>query len=327
MTPLSQQLKGITSRIRQTAQQQQQAGQAANVFQTQQALTEVARQPQPTDATALAQQMAPTITQAQGQVALQAQQERGQQELQAGQAAVTQQQRQANLALQNRQRATELEIAQKQREGKLRQNSSELELSKKLQTRELAEQKRMQQTGFYFDNRISFLTRKQREDLAASDRFLKNQLFDSRLQFKQAEAERKFSNARQLADYVILSHEDGLATKKKLQEMTLAYQRDQVIMEAAYAKISQALEQEFQKSEQQASQAQKKKLLELKQAMEQRMREKKRQANKMTNMITGVVKVGAGVAVAAASSWTGVGAAAGATIAAGGVGDLAATQA
>ena len=99
MALLSQQLRNIANNVQTAQQNQVGVGQAANIYQTQQALTQLSQRPQPgigaADATALAQQMAPAITQEQAKVDIQAQQQAGQQILQAGQFAAQQQEAQA----------------------------------------------------------------------------------------------------------------------------------------------------------------------------------------------------------------------------------------
>jgi hypothetical protein len=302
---LSQQLKNIANNVQAAQQTQAGVGQAANMFQTQQALTQLSQKPQPgagaADATALAQQLAPAITQEQAKVDIQAQQQAGQQILQAGQSAAQQQEAQAKQRLEQQRLATEREIAEKQLEGKLKQNSLELEQSKRLQTREINQQKRFQQTGFEYNDRISFLTRKQREDLASMGAFMKQQIFDSRLQFSIKEGKRKFSNERQLADYAILSAQNEIKLNEHLRSMQQAHDKEMILLEAAYNKLVQQRKQEFAKQEQDRDQALVRDLTIKRNAIRAKMRRKQANRAMWTNSIKGVVIISAAVAVTVAA--------------------------
>jgi len=305
---LSQQLKNIANNVQAAQQTQAGVGQAANMFQTQQALTQLSQKPQPgagaADATALAQQLAPAITQEQAKVDIQAQQQAGQQILQAGQSAAQQQEAQAKQRLEQQRLATEREIAEKQLEGKLKQNSLELEQSKRLREREINQQKRFQQTGFEYNNRISFLTRKQREDLASMGAFMKQQIFDSRLQFSIKEGKRKFSNERQLADYAILSAENEIQLNEHLRSMQQAHDKEMILLEAAHNKLVQQRKQEFAKQEQDRDQALVRDLTIKRNAIRAKMRRKQANRAMWTNSIKGAAIIATAVAVTVASGGT-----------------------
>lgn len=323
MAKLSEKLRGVVSQAKQAADQQYAAGTASNVYQTQQALTQATTQPQVLDATQVAQQLAPAITQAQADVALKAQAQAGTQALEAGQRALGEEEQRTRLRLESQRQITEREISDLQREGKLRQNSLELEQSKRLQARELKDQQRMQQTGLVFDNRISFLTRKQREDLAGIGRLAKQQVFDSRLQFKIEEGKRKFSNDRQLADYAVLSAENEIELQKRLRVMEQAFTRSIQTMEIAQVKIQQRMTQEFQKAEQDKNQALALELAQAKKALEEKIRRKKARAAATKAIIKGVIVTGA-IAATIATAGAAAPAAAGAAGAAGAGGAAAA---
>jgi len=308
MALLSQQLKNIAGRVQQTASQQQAAGQASNIFQTQQALSQLSQRPQPgapaADATALAQQMAPAITQEQAKVDIQAQQQAGAATLQAGQALAQQEEAQAQQRLEQQRQATEKEIAEKQLAGELKQNSLELEKSKRMQSKEISQQKRFKQTGIEYDNRISFLTRKQRQDLAGMGTFLKQQIFDSRLQFAQDEEGRKFSNERQLADYAILAAQNDIELNRHLKSMQRAHDKEIILLEAAYNKISQQRKQAFAAQEQLKDQSLERELKKRENALLEKMRRKKANQAMWVNGIKGAAIIGTAVAVTVASGGT-----------------------
>ena len=309
MATLSERLRQISQGIQAQAGQQAGTAQAGNVMQTQQALTQGQQRAGMGNIRATAQQMAPAVAQAQGQAALQAQQQAGQQVMQATAQAAEQQ-----LGAQQRAQASERmmsdnEIATLEREGKLRQNDQRLRQAKQLQAEDIAAQRRMQQTGIEFDNRVSFLTRKQREDLASLGNLLKQQMFDSRLQFGADERGRKFSNERQLADYAVASAQDELQLKNRLREMKQAFEKEQIMFEAVQQKIVQAIEHEFKKSEQERDQRLLRQLAEMKRAAEAEQRRKAAKAQAINSIIVG----GATVAGAVMSGGNPAGAMAGAS--------------
>lgn len=287
MATLSERLRQISSNIQAQAGQQAGTAQAANVMQTQQALTQGQQRAGMGNIRATAQQMAPAVAQAQGQAALQAQAQAGQQVMQATAQAAQQQ-----LGAQQRAQASERmmsddQIADMQRKGELRQNDQRLRQAKQLQTEDIAAQRRMQQTGIEFDNRLSFLTRKQREDLSSLGRLLKQQVFDSRLQFAADERGRKFSNERQLADYAVASAQDEQQLKARMREMKQAFEKEQIMFEAVQQKIVQAIEHEFQKSEQERDQRLLRQLAEMKRAAEAEQRRKAAKAQAINSIIVG----------------------------------------
>jgi len=295
MASLSQQLRQIASGINQQAQSQMAAAQGANTFQTQQAMTQAVQQPQaPADATKMAQQFAPAVTQAQSQASLQAQQQAGQQQLAATQMAAQEKARREEQKFREEQLRAEVDIAERQRAGELKQNSAELRQAKELDKDELAVQQRISAAGYEYDNRISFLTRKQREDLAALGGYIKQQVFDSRLQFDISEGERRFSNTRQLADFAVLQAENQIDLDNKMRVMKQSYEKESIILKAAQAKIEQRLKYEFQKAEQDKDQALVKELYEKKRALDEEIRRKKAQGGMVRGIIsTSIQAVGA----------------------------------
>lgn len=292
---LSQQLRQIASNISQQAQRQGAAAQGANVFQTQQAMTQAVQQQPPgagVDAAKMAQQFAPAITQAQSQAALQTQQQAGQQQLAATQALAQEGAQKKELDLREKQLEDDVKIAERQREGKLRQNSAELRQAKELTQDEIQTQQRIRALGFAYDNRLSFLTRKQREDLAAFGGYLRQQIFDSRLQFDISEGERKFSNNRQLADFAVMQAESDIDLQNKKRIMQQAYEKDRIMLETARQKILDRLEFEFKKSEQEINQQLTQELYEKKRAVEAEIRRKKQQGAMVRSIGAGVIRVG-----------------------------------
>jgi len=295
---LAQNLRNITRQLNQQAQQQVSTAQAGNTLQIQQALTEQAAAQAPGQVVGgtlqAAQQMAPAIIQAQAQPALQAQQQVAQEQAAAAQQAIGLQQAQAQRALQKKAMLTDDEIKKRQEQGQLRQNSAELKQAKQLQQDDIDLQQRMQQRGFAYDNKISFLTRKQREDLSQLGTFVRQQVFDSRLQFKIEEGKRAFSNERQLADFAVATAISEQQLQTRMRAMSQAYEKEMIMINAAQQKIMQQLEIEFKKSEQEKNQALIKKLQERRNALIEK--QKRKQAN--SNMFVNIISEGSGIAAA-----------------------------
>lgn len=205
--------------------------------------------------------------------ALGQQQALGAQQLQTQQ---VQQEGQADLATQERQQRESLqgqELAQQeaQQAAKIKQQTTFTE-------RELAQQERLQSMGIDYANQASFLTRKQREDLAALGRDTKAKLFDARLEFEQGEAGRQFSNELQLLDWAASSAENQVAMQNKMREIQQAAQKKVMLLEAAYARISKQLSQASQSKIQEMDQVTTKELTTLKTELEARIRKEKAQA-------------------------------------------------
>lgn len=302
MVPLSQQLKGMAGQIRANAEQQANVGQAQVGMQTQQAIQAGATQPQ-LGGKRGAQQLAGAVTQASGQQALQAQQTQQQQLGQLAQQGLQQQAGAQQMQLGKQAMLNDKQISEMQRAGKLRQNSASLKQAKQLQDRELKQQERFTSAKMSYDNRLSFLTRKQREDLANLGAYTKQVLFDQRLTFAQDEAGRKFTNMQQLADYAVLSAEKDEDLAMKLQDMQQANEKEIIALQHAHNMLTSKLKFEFERAEKQKDYALMKQLSEMKTALEEKMRRKAARGAMISNIIVG----GATIAGAVIGSGTGPG--------------------
>lgn len=283
---------------------------AARAAEAQQAqVQQAAFQAAPGSGVRQAQAMAPIATQAVAQPALQAAQQAVQTQAALGQQAV-------QVAGQQAQTAQELTaIGQQQAQAEAARTAAaqaaaaDRAQSKALTAAELAQAQRLQTAGLETDARVSFLDRKQREDLARLGRDVKAKLFDARLQFERDEAGRKFSNDRQMWDYTVASAKSDEQLKDRLQSMTQAYERKSKMTEIAFAKIDQALTQAYAKAEQERDQASKKRIIEMRQAMQKEL-DRRRHEAAQKGMILSSIAAGA-VAGAPYGPW-GVAAGAGA---------------
>jgi hypothetical protein len=182
---------------------------------------------------------------------------------------------------------TEKQISDLQRDKMLRQNSEQLRQSKQLQTRELDLQKRLTSSQLEYDNNLSFLTRKQREDLAQLGAYTKQMIFDQRLMFQKDEAGRKLSNMQQLSDYAVLSAQNDIQLKSRMQDMVQSMEKETMALEYAHRMITDKIALEFERAEKQKDYALMKKLADYKKAIEDKIRRKRAQSGMISNIIIG----------------------------------------
>lgn len=294
---LSDQLRNIANKARSNAEQQMGAQNAGIQNQVNQALTAGGGAP----SKAAAQQIAGAATGAQQQASLQTQGQLGQQLQQIGQAGLQQQAATARTGQAKQQMLNDSQIAELQRQGVLSQSSKQLRQAKQLQQQEIETQSRMLSQRLQYDDKLSFMTRKQREDLANLGAYTKQQLFDSRLSFQQDEMGRKFSNMRQLADYAVASFKDDQQLQVQMREMSQAAEKEIMTLQHAHNMISQRLQLEFQRAEKTKDYALLKKLQKMKADMEAKIRRDQAKASAISNIIVG----GATIAGAALGAGTG----------------------
>lgn len=287
MALLSEQLRNIAGAAREQAGQEQSVGMAQVGQQATQAVGATGQAGAGPQGKRAAQQLAAGITGAQQQVATQAQAGLQQTMGQLGQQGLQQQAQKQQQRLTEQQLISDADIAEMQREGKLRQNSAALEQAKQLQQSEIDMQNRLTGAQLEYDNSLSFLTRKQREDLSNLDTYTKQILFDQRLTFKKDEAGRKFTNMQQLADYAVASAEDQLTLQNKMREMTQAAEKEMMVLEHAHQLIVNRMKREFERAEKTKDYAMLQKLKEYENAMKEKMRRKKAKSAMISNIIVG----------------------------------------
>jgi hypothetical protein len=105
----------------------------------------------------------------------------------------------------------------------------------------------LQTFGIDQDNSLQMATIQQRKDLQRLGNDVKDKLVDSRLRFEKDEMGRKFTNERQLSDYIL----SNARTQQEFEAETRALQKqtDQYILtlDMMENKISQALKQGYVK--------------------------------------------------------------------------------
>ena len=305
---LSQQLRAIANQARGSVDQTAKAGQAAVGAEAGQALSQTATTaPQ---GKAVSQQLAGGITAAQQGVEVKAAGDEQQILGQLGQQGLQQAGQAKQQKLGEQQLINDTQIEELQRQGQLRQNSAALKQTKQLQAQELAMQNRLVSGQMEYDGSLSFLTRKQRTDLASMGEYAKNMIFDQRLTFQKSEGERQFSNMRQLADYAMLTRQDDSIMQSQMREMEQSTMREITALQSAHSMIVSKLEMEFKRAEKTKDYALLRKLQEAKNALDEKIRRKAAQGAMTSNIIVGAFTIAGAVIVG--SQTGGVGAAQGA---------------
>ena len=290
--------KSLASAVPGMNQQAQQRAQAANNVSLQQQLGAAPRQLQ---TRAASQQAGAAQTAASGQLALQQNQQQQQQLTQIGQMGLQQQQNANQAAIQQQALAQKQQLAQSQQAMEARLTEAEIASRKKITNEDIATKNRLSAVGLDYDERLSILSTQQRKDLNRVGNDIQQKLFDARLSFEDDERGRKFSNQRQLADYTIMNAKSEQDFRAKAQSVSQASSRKMELLNAAYTKISKALDRSYKSEQGRLDFENQKKIAELKAAMYEAMqREKSRSANNMAMWRTGGRVVGTVVGLAAA---------------------------
>lgn len=314
MATTQERIKALAGQMPELDAEAEQRARDARRIQMQAAVANAAPQ---TNVTRAAQTVAPQLATAAGQSTQEIAQRGAQQQVTLGEQALGAQAQESQTALANQ--ATSQAEAQAGQEQDLAGNEAAAERVEKtrMTADETAQKLRLQREGIDYDNQLSFMSRKQREDLSRLGRDVKSELFDSRLQFDKDEAGRKFSNERQLWDYTVSSARSDEELKSKLQTIQLAASREAKLMDLAYQKTADKLNQDYLKAKQDGDQASMKRIADIKRELQ---KEQQRQAEKAANtgMIIGGLSTVAMVAGTAMGSPVGGAAAAGAVTLLGG---------
>jgi hypothetical protein len=241
-------------------------------------------------------------TQAQTQLGAQQAQTRMQNQAAGAELGMAAQRQQAQATLQSAAMAQEEGLAGRGAGMALSQQKADLAARKTITQAQIDQAQRLNQLGLEQDNRLNFLTIKQREQVAALSQDVSNQLFDSNMRFERDEMGRKFSNERQLQDYLILNAQNEQALMDKAQEMQQVVEREIYMLEHAQKVLMQALEQGFLSEKQKLDNASREKIARYIADMEKAIEDKKRKAAARGQMITGGVQLLGGVAMMAVGS-------------------------
>jgi len=248
------------------------------------------------DVTKAGQQIAGLATQAKGQQAVASAQQSAQNLAGIGQAAVGAQEQAAQSYLSDRSRAQDLALGKKSQLAELGSKIQDISSNKYLTQAELDMKNRVEAQGLAFDERLSALTIKQREDLSKLGQDVKMELFDKNQTFEKDELGRKFSNERQLADYAVATARSNEELADKMQSMEQASNRENMLYEAMMNKISTTLELESRGKISKLNRDTRLELERTKQKIEQRMRDRKAKGNNIRLIAQGVGMVGGATA-------------------------------
>jgi len=206
---------------------------------------QLAQAPQGMSATRAAQAAAPAVTQAAAGT-----------RLQAGQATANQLGRIAQAGLQQKAVKDQGQLAREQMTQQEQQQTAGLQTQQQIQDaeqqqrsqltdQELQQQDRLRKMGYDTDSTISFLSQKQREDLAKLGGDIKANLFDSRLSFERDEQGRKFSNMRQLMDWELSNFESQQEHLDKMQDIQLQYDRKAKMLGLLHDNLANQMKRKF----------------------------------------------------------------------------------
>lgn len=127
----------------------------------------------------------------------------------------------------------------------------------------------------------------------------KQQIWDSRIDFARNQANQKFLNQRQMADLAMTKAKDVEGFKDYQQQVQQGVEKRLQMMDIAFKKVSQALEQEYRKGKSQADRAQQEYLMQLKRDMEEAIARERESASKNALMWkAGGMALAAGITVA-----------------------------
>ncbi len=122
------------------------------------------------------------------------------------------------------------------------------------------------------------------QKLGRLDEAAKADIFGQRLQLANEDMTNKFLNERNLWDYQVMQGKSEEQMRDYAQTATQAYQKKQRLMEAAYNKLLQGLEQEYQQGNLKLDQAQKERLTRFKVEVEKQMRKDKAKASGISSI-------------------------------------------
>jgi hypothetical protein len=249
-----------------------------------------------------AQALAPQLDQAAADSELKQADQAAQTQTQAGELANQAQQQASQQQLEAQSTAQGLQQAQAAGQQQVREAQAEAAQRTQMTQDEQASAARLQQVGMDYDNQLSFMSRKQRDDLAKLGRDVKDRLFTDRLTFEQDEAGRKFSNERQLADYTVATAKSQDELRNKVQLVQQAQQRQEYVVQRAFDVLNQGLDEQYAKAEQARNQASASRIADIQNQFKLEEQKRARQAGAMQNVMQGAVS-GAGAGFSVGGPW------------------------
>jgi hypothetical protein len=302
LNALSEQVPGMHKK----AQAQQQA--ASDILLQR----DIAKAP----AGASAQQMATQKAYQAGKQLLATRQAATQQAQQVRQQALQQRTQNQQQALAEKQLAQQQKLEEERRQQLAQVRQEERESQRTLTVEELELTQQLQTYGIERRNDMQIATIKQRKDLARIGHDVQGKLLNSRLAFEKDSRGRKFTNERQLADWIVTNSKDRTELTDRLQKMQEMGKRKLMLMQHMAAEMESALERNWVSEQGDLDRELKRELTYAAQAMRERIRREKARARNRTAMSSSMIKIGGALVFAGATAATG----GGALIAAGGAG-------
>ncbi len=185
----------------------------------------------------------------QAQLAGQQQAEQLQQQQQAasqiGQQAIQEEARVGEAAAARRAMSQEEQQQQAKNQMAARLQEQDIASKKRQTTADIQTAKKLQAAGFDVDSRLQVATEKQRNDLAKLGNGIKEELLDSRLAFEKDELGRKFSNDRQMMDYIAVNAKTQQEFESKMQDMAQVAKNEELVMSAIRDRLLTIQQQGF----------------------------------------------------------------------------------
>jgi len=265
------------------------------------------------------QQLSQGMAQQAGQDATQAQAQQTQQAAQLQQASNAQLGNQAQSQLSQRKMVQDRALADMSSLKQDEMANAMLQSRKRVMTKEIQDADALQQFGIDQDNSLQMATIQQRKDLMNLGSDVKDRIVDSRLRFEKDELGRKFTNERQLSDYVL----SNARTQQEFDSQMRGIMKDTdqyiLTLDIAEKKLSQALQQGYIKEKGDLDRAQALRLAEMQRKMQE---EKQRQIREKRNRYSAISAVftvagaviGSVVGPAGTAAGAGVGAAVGGAV-------------
>lgn len=241
-----QQLRSLAGAVPGLNRQAQKQARAASQVALQQKLGAAPKQ---AATPAVAQGLAAQQAGVRGQIAQAGQAQAQQQLTQLGQQGLQAQQARNEEALRGQQMAQQERLAGEKQRSQQRLSDAEIATRKQITESDIESARRIQSAGLAYDNRLSFLSAKQKKDLSRIGGDVKQQILDSRLAFDRDERGRKFNNERQLADYLAANARDEIEFQERMQMTMQAHKKKMQVLEVAFKDIERQLRQEMQTSE------------------------------------------------------------------------------
>lgn len=257
----------------------------------------LAQAPEQQNITAAAQRIAPQMAGAVAETQAKAQAATQQALGQAAGAALQQEGAEQGLALRKETSAFKTGLAEASRAAELSDLQSNLASRKKITQSELTQQQELSKQGIEYDNKLSFMTLKQREDLQKLGGDLNDKLFSDRLKFETDQGKRRFTSARQLSDYKISNAKSQVEFEKAAREMKQQADFDVQVLDAISKRVDARLNMELKEATAKGDQATSERIAQMKADFEKRQARAKAEAARMGT----IIEVGATVAGVVAS--------------------------